>query len=58
MGRKIFRVGVYGQVSDLSVVRKFADLTCNRGFFSILLAEQTAVALERICVEANRALIP
>jgi FkbM family methyltransferase len=41
----------------LSAVRSFADLGCNRGFFSLWLAANTSPNLDGILVEANPHLI-
>ena len=37
--KEIFKGGIYDGVFDLSQVDAFADLGCNRGFFSVWLAE-------------------
>jgi hypothetical protein len=48
----------YDGVFDLSQVETFADLGCNRGFFSVWLAEKSRCKIKGILVEANPALIP
>lgn len=56
--KEIFKGGIYDGVFDLSGVETFADLGCNRGFFSVWLAEKSRCKLKGILVEANPALIP
>ena len=56
--KEIFKGGIYDGVFDLSQVETFADLGCNRGFFSVWLAEKSRCKLKGILVEANPALIP
>ena len=56
--KEIFKGGIYDGVFDLSQVETFADLGCNRGFFSVWLAEKSQRKLKGILVEANPALIP
>jgi hypothetical protein len=56
--KEIFKVGIYDGIFDLSQVETFADLGCNRGFFSVWLAEKSRCKIKGILVEANPALIP
>jgi len=56
--KEIFKSGIYDGVFDLSGVETFADLGCNRGFFSVWLAEKSGLKPKGILVEANPALIP
>lgn len=56
--KEIFKGGIYDGVFDLSQVETFVDLGCNRGFFSVWLAEKSRRKLKGILVEANPALIP
>ena len=56
--REIFKAGIYDNVFDLSGVKTFVDLGCNRGFFSLWLAEKSGLMPQGILVEANPALIP
>jgi hypothetical protein len=39
--KEIFQAGIYDGVFDLSGVRTFVDLGCNRGFFGIWIASKT-----------------
>ena len=55
--KEIFKGGIYDGVFDLAGVDTFADLGCNRGFFSVWLADKAKVAPAGILVEANPALI-
>lgn len=55
--KEIFRGGIYDGFFDLSQVETFADLGCNRGFFSVWLAEKSQRKLRGILVEANPFLI-
>jgi FkbM family methyltransferase len=56
--KEIFKSGIYDGVFNLHGVKTFADLGCNRGFFSLWIAEMSGVRLKGILVEANPALIP
>ena len=56
--KEIFCQKIYDGVLDLSRVQTFADLGCNRGFFSLWLAAKTSRSLEGVLVEANPCLIP
>lgn len=56
--KEIFKAGIYDGVFDLNEVKTFADLGCNRGFFSIWIASKIGNSPEGILVEANPALIP
>jgi FkbM family methyltransferase len=55
--KEIFKAGIYDGVFDLAGVRTFVDLGCNRGFFSVWLAEKCGAKPRGILVEANPALI-
>ena len=56
--KEIFKSGIYDGVFDLAGVKTFVDLGCNRGFFSVWLAEKSGLKPKGILVEANPALIP
>lgn len=55
--KEIFKAGIYDGVFDLAGVETFVDLGCNRGFFSVWLAEKCGAKPKGILVEANPALI-
>lgn len=56
--KEIFKAGIYDGVFNLSGVKAFADLGCNRGFFSIWIASKAGSPPAGILVEANPSLIP
>lgn len=56
--KEIFKNGIYDGVFDLSGVKAFVDLGCNRGFFSIWIASKAGKPPSGLLVEANPGLIP